>query len=263
MESALQELTQYTGSPTVSILVSTQVESFEEKKKLKLRLKNALKQATDQLKQGYDDEIARKLMNSARSLSEKIDMNHLSEGLGLFIAPGFKKKLLFPFEVQDKVVVEASFEVSDLQSEYDKMPQYSVLLLSKQVARLFQGKGNRLEEREDQNFPLFFEEQFQVHRASPHSFYNSEESEIDQARLNNYYRKIEKLAYPSLKGNPLMLMGTVKALSDFRAICKNEYHIFAEIQGNFDKFKVHEIVQLVEPEVEKLVEKGEKMPSIS
>lgn len=251
MEATLQELKQYQGSPTVSIYVSTQVESFEGKKQLTVKLKNALKEAANELKRACDEETARKLLNSARSLTQNIDLNHLENGVGIYVAPGFATSISFPFAVPDRVVVASSFDVSDLQRTFEEMPQFSVLLLSKQVARLFQGKGNRLEEIADEHFPFYFEDQFQVHRTSPHSFYNNEESDIDQARLKNYYRKVDKLLYPRIKGKPLMLMGTVKALSDFRSVIKNDYEVIAELLGNFDKFKVHEVAQLVMPEVKK------------
>lgn len=256
MKAILKELRQQEAEPMLSIVVSTQVKSFAEKGKLKLKLKNGINEAARELKLNYDEETARKIINSTKSLAKKINLNHLENGIGLYVAPGFEKLISFPFSVEDKVVVDAAFEVSDIQETLDKMLEYSVVLLSRRMARLFTGSGNRVEEIENEHFPFYFENQFQVHRTAPHSFYNMEESDIDQARLDNYYRKIEQLIHPHVTGKPIILMGTIKSLGDFNSVSKSKHLILAELTGNFDKFKAHEVAAMVWPKVEKYIEKG-------
>jgi len=260
MKSILNELAKQQGSPMLSIIISTNMKSFSEKGKIKLKLKNGISLAEKELKQKFGEENTKKLIRSANSLTKQINLDHVEKGIGIYVSPGFEKLVSFPFAVQDKVVVDNFFEISDIHDNLDQMVEYSVMLMSRHMVRLFKGLGNKIEEVEDSNFPFLFEDQFQVARTSPHSLYNMEESEIDQARLDNYYRKVEKLLSTYTKENPVIIMGGIKSMSDFRTVRKNKYKVLAEISGNFDKFKVHEVSHLILPEIEKYIEERKALP---
>lgn len=255
MKSILTELARQEGSPMLSMIVSTEMNSFAGKKKVQLKLKNQIDYAAKELKLQYGEEAGRKLINATKSLAKKIDFNHLESGIGLYVSPKYQQLITFPFPVSDKVTLGSSFEISAIQETLDKMIQYAVVLVSKHAIRLFIGKGKKIKEVDNHDFPLYFEDQFQVQRTSPHSLYNSEESEIDQARLDAYFRKGERLLSTYIKDQPIVLMGTVKSLGNFEAIRKKKIRKIAELMGNFDKHKAHEILDLVWPEIESFTNK--------
>lgn len=246
----LNELLQQQGKPSVSITLSVDRKSFADKDKIRLELKNQIDLATKKLHQDYDENIIRKLIHSLDEMARQVDVNHLQKGIGIYVSPDFKKLVSFPFKVSNKVVIDPSFDIVDIQEMLNKMVDYTVLLLSKHKTRLFKGKGNRLEEINDSIFPMSFENEFQIHRTSPHSYYNEEESQVDQARVKAYFRKIDKMLDTHVKETPIVLIGVTQHLSEFKSISKHTQFIIAELTGNYDKASVHEISKMVWPEVE-------------
>ena len=250
MKSIIHELLQQKNTPKVSIVISTDIRSFDARDKFRLKLKNQIKQAANRLMKACEEETARKMIHSMKEMAQNIHPSHWEGGIGLYVSPGYKKQVLFPFKVHDKLIVGDTFDISDLEKTLEKMVEFVVLLLSKNQTRLMKGKGNKLKEINNKYFPMQFDNEFQVHRTAPGSFYNEEESEIDQARLKTWFRKVDNHLSESTHERPLILVGVVKHLSTFKQISKNTKNILAEMHGNYDHASIHEIRQKLLPLME-------------
>jgi hypothetical protein len=256
-KSILKELlNNYDDGPFVSVIVSTELKSFSDKERIRLKFKNILTELTNNLHKKYEEKQVEFVIRSLTSLIEHIDLNHLQKGVGIFVSVNFTKLIYFPLPVEDKVLIDSYFDVSDIIETLDKMVSYSVLLLSKNKARLFEGNGNSLLEISDVNFPRHFENEFQVQRSSTHSLYNNEKSKIDNVRVKDYFRKIDKLLKQYINNEPIVLLGVTEHLSKFKSVSKHKTQIVAELEGNFDKCTAYIITQLVWPEIENYGEKN-------
>ena len=255
MKSIINELLQQEGNPKVSIIISTDLHAFADKEKIRLELKNHIDQAAQKLKMDYEEETARKLIRSLKDMAKRVDMSHLEGGIGLYVSPGYQKQVVFPFSVKNKVLVKDYFNLYDLQQTIEKMLDFAVLAISKNQTRLLIGKGNKLNDVDNEYFPMHFENEFQVHRTAPGSFYNEEESEVDQARLKNWFRKVDDHLAHSVKDMPIIIMGVVKHLSEFKQLSKHAKDIIVEISGNYDHTPAHEIAQKIFPLLEDYYEK--------
>ena len=203
----------------------------------------------------HDEEKTKALLAALSSLADQVGWIHARKGVGLFVCPGFEKLVHFPFEVNDKVIVNDAFELRDVIANVNKLDAYRVLLLSKGQSRLFNGSGVELTEVVDERFPDEYEEEFQVEKAHPGSFYNGEESKINQARVTDFFRKLDsKLGEYPVK-LPVILIGVEKFLSTFRNISHHSSRIIGEVTGNYDRQGVQEIVSLVWPVMEAYLEK--------
>ncbi len=250
-KSTLKELSEQKGNPCISLIVSTEIKSFTDKEKIQLKLKNNVKQLEKALlKDNYPQKIIDQLIQSLESLTEQFRPDHLQAGAGFYVSPGFAKLVSFPFPVKENIIINSSFDVSEIKDALDKMKGYLVLQLSKNKTGIYQGEGKTLNEINDDYFPRQFENEFQVHRTDPHSFYNDEESKIDQSRLESYFREVDQMLSPYLGDRPMIVLGVTKHLSSFRAVSKHKNLIIAEIEGNFDKQSLYEIAQKVWPKVE-------------
>lgn len=246
----LTELVQHQTDPSISIICSTELTSFSDKEKIRLSLKNQIDQVAKKLSYQCEPDEARKLTNAVEAVAKEISLDRLEKGIGMYVSSGFQTLVSFPFPVRNKAIVSSHFDVSDIEHTIDKLIPYRVLLLSKNKTRLFKGKGNKLEEVEDQQFPRRLGNDFQTHRTSPHSFYNEEESEVDQSRLESDIRKIDKQLDSYGKDTPIVLLGVVKHLSTYKKVTKHTKLIISSLTGNYDQSSTHQIAELVWPQVE-------------
>lgn len=251
----LTELLKPQDRPCISVVISTKQKSFTDREIQRIKFKNMLIQVTKELQKNYNTETTEKLTNSLKLLMEEVDTNHIESGIGFYVSTSFTKLVYFPLSVQDKITINSSFDVSDIEEALDKMIDYTVVLLSKNNTKLFKGKGNKLREIDDENFPRHFKDEFQVHRSSPHSFYNGEESKIDDIRVESYFRKVDKILANYLKKDSLVVIGVTEHISKFKSVSKHTNLIIAEIKGNYDKHSLYEITQKVLPEVDKYIDK--------
>ncbi len=249
-KSTLQKLDAQTGDPCITIVIGTDVKSFADKEQIELKIKNAIKEISEELRENYDETKSKKLINKVKTLAQKIDLNRSYTGVGLYVTESFQELVSFPFPVSESIHVSNSFGVSEILDSYEKMIRYYVLALSKNETRLFRGAGNSVLEINDHNFPLRMEDEFQVSRKAPHSFYNDEESKVDQARMKSYFRKVEEQLGKYLKSEPLILLGVKENLSDFKSVSQYTDQIIAKLHGNFDRHSIRDIEQLVWPELE-------------
>jgi hypothetical protein len=238
------------GNTCVSILITTEIKSFTDKEKIKLKLKNRTNYIENKLYQKYNKEKADGLILSIKSLMDQIDLNHLKKGLGIYVSPNYSKLVFFPLPIEEKIIIDTSFEISDIIESLDKMIDYFIIALSKNSTKLYKGYGNSLFEINDENFPQHFENEFQISRTSPYSMYNDEESKFNEKQLDDYFRKIDKLLNLYTKNEPIVVLGVIEHISRFKLISKHQNNIIANFKGNFDKHTNHEIIEMIWPEIE-------------
>ena len=249
-KALLNKISNQKGSPCVTMVVATSLKSFDDKEKIQLKIKNILKQLTEDLNKQYPQKTTKKITTSIQFLVNKVNFNHLKKGLGFYVSDNFSEIVSFPLDIKDKLLIHNSFDVTDIESTLDKMVDYAILLLGKNKTRFFSGTGNVLSELKNEHFPTTIDNDYEVYRSSPHSLYNGEESKIDRARVINFFRRIDQLIPVFAKDIPIVLLGTKSHLSEFKSISKHTKQFVGEVDGNYDKHSLHEISRLVWSEFE-------------
>lgn len=240
METLLKELLASATKPCLTIIHSTELKSFNDREKLQLELKKEVDQITK-----YGGAIAGELMEPARALLQQVDLSHLHKGIGIFVSRDIARLVYFPFPVKNRSVINDSFDLRDVIYTLGKPVSYAVLLLSKGNTRLFRAEGMELEEVRDDNFPLEYEEEFQFERVHParpgQIFYTVEESKIDQARMDEYFRKIDQALNGFLEQRPLVVFAVDKHLSTFKRVSRHAGKLAGEVPGNYDYENIAEV----------------------
>lgn len=251
--STLNELLlQKEVAPRVSIIVSTELKSFSDKEKIQLKFKNIIDAVTKELQSKYDKKIVNSIVSSIKLSFKQVDLNHQHKGIGIYASSGFIRQVVFPFTVKEKLIINRYFEVSDVIETLDKLFNYFVLVLSKNKTRFFEGKGTTLIEIMDGNFPLHNENEYQMERTPSQYMKNNgvDVSQVKNIRIEDYFRKIDKLMNKFVKNEPLVILGVTKYLSTYKALSRHRNLIIAELEGNFDKHTPHAISELVWSKIE-------------
>lgn len=151
----LDDLLEPREGPCVSIFLPTHRKGGESQQD-KIRLKNLLRQAESELegvaiREGDVDTIlrpARDLLSEGPSFWE-----NLSDGLAIFLAPGFSRIYRVPLEFSELAVVAGAFHVKRLLPLVSGDGRFYVLALSQNHVRLLAGTRYSVAELEPAGLP--------------------------------------------------------------------------------------------------------------
>ena len=124
--------------PAVSVIMP-----FEPKMSLKTELAHSLKTAADkveqELLQNYPGELGELVMHKLRAIIKDLNFNTHKKSIAIYVSPVFEKVLYLDISVEEKIIVDESFEIRDLVYSKKQLHKYLVLLLSNKVSRIYLG----------------------------------------------------------------------------------------------------------------------------
>ena len=122
--------------PAVSVFMP-----FDPKMGLKKELTHSLKVAADkverELLESYPDEMAMLITEKLRGIIQKLDFNTHKKSIAIYVSPVFEKVLYLDIAVEEKIMINESFEIRDLVYSKKQLHKYLVLLLSGKESRIY------------------------------------------------------------------------------------------------------------------------------
>lgn len=261
--SDFEELQRPTKAPAVSIIIPTHRISSERHQDY-IRFKNAISEVQQQLVLQYDKKEIQPITDRLWQLLEEMDYSRLLEGLAVFISPTTEKIVDLPFPVEDRIMVDESFEVRDLLLALNKLVDYYLLALHEDQAALYKGKGANIKLVEDDSFPSIFdsnpndEEKAQFTNTSIGSLQGAaEKKHTEQRRLSHFLSKVDQGLTPYLNNSPspVFLAGSKEIIGEFRQMSHHKQHFEGEITGNFKNDSPEELADKLQPEINRYLEK--------
>ncbi len=259
---AFEELQQPTKTPAVSIIIPTHRISSERHQDY-IRFKNAISEVQQQLVLQYDKKDVQPITDRLWQLLEGMDYSRLLEGLAVFISPTTEKIIDLPFPVEDRIIVDESFEVRDLLLALNKLVDYYLIAFHDDQAVLYSGKGANIKQVEDDAFPFTFdsnpndEEKAQFFNKGVGSLQGAtEKKHTEQRKLNHFLSRIDQGLTPYINNSssPVFLAGSKEILNEFRQISHHKQHLQGEITGNFKNDSPEELADKMQPEINRYLE---------
>jgi hypothetical protein len=233
--------------PCVSVIMP-----FEPKMMLKAdlehRLKLAFQKVQKQLKANYSDEEAEPVLAKLQSLIRGLDSGTYKKSIGIFVSPLVEKVYYLDIPVEEKIIIDESFEIRDLVYSKKEIHKYLVLVLSAQRSRIFLGNTTQFV-RLASNMPH--------HVAAykndiPERVGNfSDPSHRKEVMLEKFLRHIDSSLGLILKAYslPLFVMGTDRTVGHFKKLTHHLKNITGYVHGNFDEAGEFAIRQAIAPYV--------------
>lgn len=189
------------------------------------------------------------------SLLGEIDFKRNKEGVGIFVSPRVRKLVRFPFPVTKKIVVDEFFHLNDLLYVENYRTAYYLLDISRKEIHLFRGMIDRLEEIEDENFPMQIAEEYEYNKPGPSGSgtgraqvkdVEKDKSILVQARMKKTFQQADKLLSKYIVKNdiPLLLCGPEKNISIYRSITHHADNIVSFISNNSKSASIHDLAIL-------------------
>lgn len=234
--------------PSVSIILP-----FEPKMNLKTELmyslKIAVKKVEDELQEQYPDEITTLVMTKLNTLAKNLNFNTYKKSIALFVSPVFEKVLYLDVPVEEKIIIDESFEIRDLVYSKKQLHKYLVLLLSSKESRMFLGNSGdlvRIVSDRPEHMDAYVNE-------APERVANfSDSSGRKEMMMNKFLYHIDHSLDIVLNAYhlPLFVMGTDRILGHFKQITRHEKAIVEIIHGNYEDSTLAQLNDVLQPYID-------------
>jgi hypothetical protein len=233
--------------PSVSIIMP-----FEPKMSLKAELAHSLKTAADKVERelldDYPGEMSSLVMQKLRSFIKSLNFNTHKKRIAIYVPPVLEKVLYLDIPVEEKIIVDESFEIRDLVYCKKQMHKYLLLLLSGKKSQVYLGNTNTLVKIVS-NKP---ESVYAFVNEPPGRVANfSDVSERKEIVMDKFLHHIDKSLDIILNAYHLRLfvVGTERIMGHFKKLTKHGNAVIEYVRGNYEEATEQELKQILEPHV--------------
>ena len=219
--------------PSVSVILP-----FEPKINLENELKYALKIASDkvelELMNNFPSEIATVVIKKLKDVIKNLNIDKNKKGIALYVSPVFQKVVYLDVAVEEKIIVDESFEVRDLVYSKKQIHKYLVLLLSGKESNMYLGtNGDLIRIISDQPETI----EAYVNDVPERDANFSDVSDRKETLVYKFLHHIDNSLDAVLKEYPLpvFVMGAEKLLGQFKQISKHQKAVVDNIHGNYEE----------------------------
>jgi hypothetical protein len=234
--------------PCVSIILPFEPK-ISLKSELQYKLKLALGRVESELLANYTEEKSLNVLRRLRSLIKNIDYTTHKKSIAIFASPLIEKIFYLDIPVQEKIIIDESFEIRDLVYSKKEMHKYLVLVLTGKKTKIYLGDNNTFV-RIISNVP----DHIAAYKNDiPERVSNfSDPSERKEVMLDKFLRHTDDGLNILLKSYPfpLFIMGTSRVVGHFKKISRNNDNILGTVHGNYENTSEEEIRNALEPEIE-------------
>ncbi|MDR3694927.1 hypothetical protein [Mucilaginibacter sp.] len=218
--------------PAVSIIMP-----FKTKINLHTELRHSLKIAADKVERelifNYPAEICKLLMQKLLEVIENIDFNTGKKGIVIYVSLVFEKVLYLDIPVEEKVIVDDSFEIRDLVYNTKQLHKYLLLVLSGKETKIYLGNAELL--RVELNMP---ESVYAYVNDAPERVANfSDMSDRKETIMDKFLLNIDNGLNKILNTYklPLVVLGTERIAGHFKKLTRHAAAVIEYIHGNYEE----------------------------
>jgi len=241
-----KELIGQSDKPAVSIILPFEPK-MSVKAELEYKLKLAMGKIEKELFSNYPAHMALPVITKLHQLIGQLNFNTHKKSIALFASPSIDKVFYLDVAVDEKIVIDESFEIRDLVYSKKQTIQYLVMLLSGKSSKMYLGNCSKFILIKS-NVPdnIYAEE-----RDMPEKVTHSDTHKYKEILIDKFLHHMDEGLSTVLKAYPLpvFVMGAKKVLGHFNQISKNQKNILQYIHGNYEECTEYEIRQIIRPYV--------------
>jgi hypothetical protein len=217
--------------PSVSILLP-----FDPKMGLKAEIEHKLKlvvgKVSKQLRAEFPSENAKPVIDKLNRLIQNLNYHTHKRSIAIFASPIMEKVFYLDIPIEEKIVIDESFEIRDLVLNKKNKIEYLILLLNTENSRMFLANPSSFKLIKS-NLP---DNAHAYERDLPGRTTNfSDDHSQKEILLNKFLRHMDEGLSLILKAYPLpvFVMGPERVTGHFKALTKHHKNIIQYIHGNF------------------------------
>lgn len=233
--------------PAVSLIMPFEPK-LTPKAELEYRLKMALNKTEKELMANYPAEKALPVLDKLRDLVAGVSFTTLKKSLAFFVSPVVEKLFYLDIPVDEKLVIDESFEIRDLVYQKKHEIQYLVLMLSAKKSLMFlaDATGMKLVKSNLAEHMQLAEKDTAERVAN-----FSDPDARTEVLLEKFLHQMDEDLSLMLKAYPLpvFVMGAERVLGHFKKLTRHQHDITWYVAGNYEELPVPHIFEVLQPHV--------------
>jgi hypothetical protein len=187
-------------------------------------------------------------MQRLRSIISSLNFNTHKKSIAIYVSPLFEKVLYLDIAVQERVVVDDSFEIRDLVYSKKQIHKYLVLLLSSKESSIYIGNST--------TFVRILSNSSEPSKALendlPERVANfSDMEERKEIQMHKFLHQVDKTLDIILKAHqlPLFVLATERIAGHFKKLTRHSDAVVEYVHGNYEDASMRQLKVLLEPHV--------------
>jgi hypothetical protein len=233
--------------PALSIILPLEA-NISMKGEAAYSLKIATDKAEKEVLKYYPDEECAVVMHKLRELTAGLDIPTNKKGIAIYVSPVFEKVIYLDTPVQEKVIVDDSFEIRDLIYNSKQALKYILLVLSGVETRVFMGDRAELMPLATNIPPSIYA---YVTEAPQRVANFSDMSDHKQIVIEKFLRHIDDELINVIHEYhlPVLVLGSEKILGHFKKLSKNTASIMDYVPGSSENASLAELKGVIVPDL--------------
>jgi hypothetical protein len=217
--------------PSVSIILPFQP-VMTPKVELEHKVKVVANRVEFEIMSSYPKQQALPVIIKLRNVIRNLNYNTLQKSIAIFVSPIVEKVFYLSFEVEEKVLVDEAFKLTDIAYYKKQAKQFLILLLSEKYSRIYLGNDCKLSLIKS-NVPANI------------CGINIAAKELG---LEKFIKEMDKGLSIILRTHPfpVFVMGDECVVSTFRKNTLDGKSIVEFVRGDFDKASIDDLCDFIE-----------------
>lgn len=235
--------------PSISIIVSVDIK-VNPFKEITGHLKVMVHKTSAELLKTYPKSIANPVIKKLKNVISEIDYSKVTKSIAIFVSPLLEKFYYLDMPLEDRIVIDDSFEIRDLVYAKKEIHKYILMVISSKEGTFYLGNSTSMLKIER----LKAVDIDGLYHDMPEKVANfTDESKIKENQIDKFLHHVDlQLKQILLQYNiPVFFMGTPKIIGHFKQISHQKKYIAEYIHGNYEEYTEAQLLELTEPYVTK------------
>ncbi|HEX5025489.1 MAG TPA: hypothetical protein VFV68_09455, partial [Agriterribacter sp.] len=231
--------------PAVSMIMP-----FDPGRSSKTQLHHSLETAADkverELLENYPAELKMLVMQKIRAIIKNLNFDTHQKSIAIYASPVFEKVLYLDIPVEERIIIDESFEIRDLVYGKKQIHKYLLLHISGKQSSLYLGNSETFIKIVSDSPDSA---QAYVNDAPERVANFSDTQQRKQIDIEKFLRHTDNALDLILHAYhlPLFVMGAEKVLGHFKKITKHNSSIIEYIHGNYEEATLSQLNDVVGP----------------
>ena len=224
--------------PSVSIFMP-----FDPKMGMKNKLMFSLSKATNkvvsELRDKYPNEMSLLVIQKLKAIIKNLDFNTHKKSLAIFVSPVFEKVYYLNIDVEEKIIVNESFQIRDIVYSKKQSQKFHILQLNEKSGRIFLSDTNS-------SVKMIPEECMTKNNCKNDSTgragYLPDTPTVNDIAIENFLHHVDDSLDKILKSDrlPIFVMGTEKVVEQFKNLSIHNEAFVEYVHGDFKECSLYE-----------------------
>jgi hypothetical protein len=235
--------------PCLSIVLPFETK-ISLRKEMKQKIRIAATKVKNLLEEKYDKKTVQPILEKLNEIIEKgIDYDTTKKSIAIYISPKKEQILYLDIPVEEKIVIDKSFEIRDLISNYSEQLYYLAMLITMREVRFYIGTNESLS-RITSPLPATLDDyDFDV------SDKTGELGSADKVRekmTRKLLLQMDKALDALLKQYPypVFVLGDEKHIGYFKELTHHATHLAGVVMGNYQDATEVELSKVLQPYIQ-------------